>query len=145
WRLTDEQARKLRDFVQRGGFLVCDDIWGDSEWYNFMETMSRVFPERMPEEIADDDPVFHSVYDLEHRYQISGHWSLRSGVPYLNGGVVPHWRGMWDDKRRLATSIWINNDTGDSWEWADAPEYPERYSALGIRIMVNHVIYAMTH
>jgi hypothetical protein len=28
---------------------------------------------------------------------------------------------------------------------ADDPYYPERYSALGIRIGVNYVIYAMTH
>ena len=28
-------------------------------------------------------------------------------------------------------------DLGDSWEWADSPRYPEKYSALGIRIGVN--------
>ncbi|MGA8028391.1 MAG: DUF4159 domain-containing protein, partial [Bryobacteraceae bacterium] len=28
---------------------------------------------------------------------------------------------------------------------ADFPEYPEEYSALGIRIGVNYLIYAMTH
>lgn len=38
-----------------------------------------------------------------------------------------------------------NNDTGDSWEWADNPRYPQRYSDLGIRIMVNAGIYDMTH
>ncbi len=87
------------------------------------------------------------MFDLNHqRYQISGQWSMRSGVPYLNGGVVPHWRGIWDDKtHRMKMAVWVNNDTGDSWEWADDPEYPERYSALGIRITINHAIYAMTH
>ena len=25
----------------------------------------------------------------------------------------------------------FNSDVGDSWEWADDPEYPEKYSALG--------------
>jgi hypothetical protein len=34
---------------------------------------------------------------------------------------------------------------GDSWEWADSPHYPEKYSALGIRIGVNYVVYSMTH
>jgi len=105
----------------------------------------RVFPDRPVLEIEDHDPVFHRVYDLDQRYQISGQWSLRSGVPYMNGGADPHWRGIYDDKKRLVVAIWFNNDTGDSWEWADAPEYPERYSALGIRMAVNHVIYAMTH
>ena len=39
----------------------------------------------------------------------------------------------------------FNSDIGDSWEWADEPQYPEKYSALGIRIGVNYVIYSMTH
>ncbi len=42
-------------------------------------------------------------------------------------------------------ALWLNVDTGDSWEWADDPHYPERYSAVGIRIGVNHILYAMTH
>jgi Domain of unknown function (DUF4159) len=45
----------------------------------------------------------------------------------------------------LMVAITQNSDLGDSWEWADAPEYPERYSALGIRIGVNYITYAMTH
>ncbi len=36
-------------------------------------------------------------------------------------------------------------DLGDSWEHADNPRYPEKFSALGIRIGVNYVTYAMTH
>ncbi len=145
WQLTDSQVAKLREYLDRGGFLICDDFWGDAAWQLFMASLSRVYPDRPVMEIRDDDPVLHTVYDLDKRYQISGEWSLRSGVPYMNGGVTPHWRGMYDQKGRLVVAIWFNNDTGDSWEWADAPEYPERYSALGIRMAVNHMIYAMTH
>jgi hypothetical protein len=39
----------------------------------------------------------------------------------------------------------FNSDLGDSWEWADDPEYPEEYSALGVRIGVNYIVYSMTH
>ena len=144
--LTDDMTRKLRDYLDRGGFLVLDDVWGDSEYEVCLENVVRVYPGETPTEIEDADAVYHTVFDLNQRYQISGAWSLNSGVPYLNGGVVPHWRGLWDDqKKRMKMAIWVNNDTGDSWEWADEPLYPERYSALGIRITVNHVIYAMTH
>ncbi len=143
--LTEPQIVKLREYLMRGGFLVCDDVWGEDAWNNFMATMSRVFPGRSPEEIEDHEPVFHAVYNLEQRYQIPGEWSLRSGVPYLAGGVVPHWRALYDEKGRMSMSMWVNNDTADSWEWADSPRYPERYSALGIRIAVNHIVYALTH
>jgi hypothetical protein len=45
----------------------------------------------------------------------------------------------------MMVAIWFNVDTGDSWEWADWPEYPEQYSALGIRMGVNFIVYSMTH
>jgi hypothetical protein len=142
---TDEQVIKIREYLARGGFLIADDIWGDREFNTFAENISRVLPNQPIVEVENGDPAFHTVYDLDQRYQISGQWSLRSGVPYLNGGVVPHWRAIYDARKRLQVAIWVNNDTGDSWEWADAPEYPERYSALGIRIAVNYITYALTH
>ena len=42
-------------------------------------------------------------------------------------------------------AIVANSDLGDSWEWADSPEYPAKYSELGIRIGVNYVMYSLTH
>jgi hypothetical protein len=42
-------------------------------------------------------------------------------------------------------AISFNSDVGDSWEWADDPSYPEKLSALGIRLGVNYVVYSMTH
>ena len=42
-------------------------------------------------------------------------------------------------------AICFNMDLGDSWEHADNPLYPQRFSDLGIRTAMNYVIYAMTH
>ena len=42
-------------------------------------------------------------------------------------------------------AICHNMDLGDAWEWADAPQYPEKFSGLAIRVGVNYVVYAMTH
>ena len=46
WNLTDAQAKKLRDYLLRGGFFMCDDFWGDSQWEVFQASMKRVFPDR---------------------------------------------------------------------------------------------------
>lgn len=145
WLLTDAQCRKLRDYLLRGGFLVLDDFWGTEEWDRFQESMSRVFPDRPIVEIADADALFHNVYDVAERHQIPGQWGIRRGTTYRNDGSVPHWRGIYDDRGRLLVVMSFNNDVGDSWEWADNPSYPERYSALGIRLGVNYVIYSFTH
>ena len=72
-------------------------------------------------------------------------WGLRGGRPYRNDGDTPYRRGIYDDKKRVMVAIVYNSDLGDSWEWADSPLYPEKYSALGIRIGVNYVLYGMTH
>ena len=68
-----------------------------------------------------------------------------SGRTYEQDGVTPRWRGIYDDKGRLMVAICHNMDLGDSREHADNPQYDQKFSALGIRIGVNYVIYAMTH
>jgi hypothetical protein len=34
---------------------------------------------------------------------------------------------------------------GDAWEWANAGDYPENFSGLAFRIVLNYITYAMTH
>ncbi|MBC7926977.1 MAG: DUF4159 domain-containing protein [Bryobacteraceae bacterium] len=145
WLLTDAQCVKLRDYLLRGGFLFLDDFWGTEEWDRFMQTMSRVLPDRPILEIPDHDAIFHTLYDLNERWQIPGMWAIRRGSTYRSDGAVPHWRGIYDDKGRIMVAIAFNHDVGDAWEWADEPGYPEKYSALGIRMGVNYVLYALTH
>jgi hypothetical protein len=145
WKLTLPQAAKLREYLLRGGFLMLDDFWGTEEWDRFYESMRLVFPDRLVVEIPDADSIFHTVYDLDDRYQVPGQWAIRRGTTYRNDGAVPYWRGILDDHGRVMVAMSFNSDIGDSWEWADDPEYPEKYSALGIRIGVNYVVYSMTH
>jgi Domain of unknown function (DUF4159) len=145
WNLTDQQAAKIREYLMRGGFLMCDDFWGSNDWSVFERSMSRIFPNRPVVEIPTKDAIFHTVYDLDNRYQVPGEWGVRTGVPFRNDGYVAHWRGVYDDRGRVMVAISFNSDLGDSWEWADDPEYPEQYAALGIRVGVNYIIYSMTH
>jgi hypothetical protein len=145
WKLTVNQAKTLRDFLLRGGFLMLDDYWGTEEFERFNESMKLVFPERPIIEIEDADSIFHTVYDLNEKYQVPGQWALRRGRTYRNDGETPHWQAIVDDHGRIMVAMSFNSDIGDSWEWADDPGYPEKYSALGIRIGVNYVVYSMTH
>jgi hypothetical protein len=143
WGITDAQAKKLRDYLLRGGFFMADDLHGTLEWAVFQASMKRVFPDRPIVDIPDSDAIFHTVYDLENRYQVPGAEHLRLG--YKNDGYEARWRAIYDDKGRIMVAISANSDIGDSWEWADDPRYPEKFSALGIRLGVNYIVYAMTH
>jgi Domain of unknown function (DUF4159) len=145
WSLTDEQAEKLRDYLLRGGFFMCDDFWGEYDWDTFLASMQRVFPDRPIVDIEDSDSIFHTVFDLADRYQVPGARYLSTGVTWKCEPCLAHWRGIYDDKGRLMVAMSPNSDLGDSWEWADDPRYLEKFSALGIRIGVNYIVYAMTH
>jgi hypothetical protein len=151
WQLTDPQVAKLRDYLLRGGFLYLDDFWNTEEYARFDETMHKVFPDRPIVEIPNKDAIFHSVYDLDDRYQILGSWAIGLCTPGGFGqsdrwvGTKAQWKGIYDDHNRLMVAMTFNSDVGDSWEWADNPCYPEKYSALGIRIGVNFVTYDLTH
>jgi hypothetical protein len=145
WKLTDSQASSLREYLLRGGFLMLDDFWGPQEWDRFEESMKAVFPDRQIVDIDGSDAIFHVVYDLDDRYQVLGQWALGGRQRYRSAGTVAHWMGIYDDRNRIMVAICFNSDVGDSWEWADDPQYPEKYSAMGIRIGVNYAVYAMTH
>jgi uncharacterized protein DUF4159 len=146
WGLTEKEGAKLREYVQRGGFFMADDLHGNSEWNVFARRIRYAFPDRDIVELPDDDPYFHVVFDIADRPQVPGEAHLREGCKNCSdGGRGAHWRAIKDDKGRVVVAISHNSDLGDAWEFADAPYYPEKESALAIRIAVNDVIYAMTH
>ena len=144
WGLTGQQAQALREYLLRGGFFMADDFHGAAEWGEFESRIKRAFPERPIVDIPDDDPIFHTVYDVTDRYQVPGQAHLRVGYKYADGKGA-HWRGIYDDQGRVMVAISFNSDLGDAWEWADDPWYPAKFSDLAIRLGVNYVVYAMTH
>jgi hypothetical protein len=42
-------------------------------------------------------------------------------------------------------AIFYNMHLGDAWEHANDGEYPEKFSGLAFRVVLNYITYAMTH
>jgi hypothetical protein len=145
WDLTDSQAGQLREYLLRGGFLMVDDFHGSNEWTIFVESMRRVFPDRPIVDIPNDDPIFHTYWDLEQREQIPGLQYVYSGRPFEKDGFDAHWRGIYDDEGRIMVAICHNMDLGDAVEHSDTPQYPQELSAIAMRTFMNYIVYAMTH
>jgi hypothetical protein len=166
WDLSDDVAAQLREFLLRGGFLMVDDFHGSdaadhdvepgalppwnrgiNEWGNFTASIERVFPNRRIEDLPNADQIFHTVYDLDDRFQVPGWQWHDTGLTYEKGptGKVPHWRGIRDDNGRVMVAICHNMDLGDAWEWSDDPRYPEKWASLAYRIAMNYFIYDLTH
>jgi len=144
WVFSESQAERMRNYFERGGFLVVDDFHNPAEWADFMAGIEKFLPGHTVIELPDDHPIFHTVYDLSEREHVPGRNVVRSGNPWERGGVGEHWRAVLDEQGRVQVAICFNMDLGDAWEWADDPYYPERYSSTAYRIGVNYVIYAMT-
>ena len=145
WFLNDEEAAILREYLERGGFLMTDDFHGSYEWQAFYDQFRKVFPDRPLVEIPETDEIFNVLYSVDKSIQIAGVSPLRSGQTWEGDGYTPHWRGVYDDEGRLMVAVNFNMDLGDAWEHADDPYYPEPMTALAYRFGVNYLIYAMTH
>lgn len=144
WNITPEQGARLKEYFERGGFLMVDDFHNDREWNGFMAGINQMFDNPRVIEIADEDAIFNNVYNMNDRVQISG-FQIIYGYPAERGGIVPHWRAVVDSQNRVQVAICFNMDVGDAWEWSDYPPYPEKLASLAYRLGVNYTIYDLTH
>lgn len=144
WQVSDSQAARMRQYFQRGGFFMVDDFHNDREFANFMAAMEKILPGCQAVELTDRDPIFQTVYDLSNRFRVPGLNVVHSDQ-IERGGIDPHWRAILDEKGRVIVAIVHNQDLGDAWEWADLPEYPEKYASMAYRLGVNYIVYSMTH
>jgi hypothetical protein len=150
WELNPQQAQTLREYLLRGGFLMVDDFHGALEWEIFTNTMDRVFPDRAIVDLKEGDPIFHTLWDLDEKFQVPGLQYVQTGRTYevhyrFESDIQPHWRGIYDDNGRIMVAICHNMDLGDAIEHADTPRYPQNYSAQGMRTFLNYLMYSMTH
>ena len=144
WDLTDEQAAKLREYLLRGGFLLCDSFYGTVEWEGFVEGIRRVFPDRPIIDLPD------SASDLPCRLRsdrsaADSDLAAPADGGYRNDGAVARWRAILDDDERVMVMIAFNNDIADGWQRADEYEYPQEAANLAISLGVNFAVYALSH
>lgn len=145
WTFTDAEAKRLREYLLKGGFLMVDDFHGTADWDRFMQGMRMVFPDRPIEDLKDNDEIFHVLYDIGQRFQVPGEQYVVTGRTYEKDGYVPKWRAIRDDRGRIMVAICHNMHLGDAWEWADMPEYPEKFASMAFRVGLDYIMYGMTH
>lgn len=146
--LSDAEVVGLRDYLNRGGFLMVDDFWGEAEWDNFASEMSRVFPNRPIQDIPLEHEIFNIVYKIKKKPMIpSVHTYRRGGWTERWDATEPHYRCIKDDNGRLMAVICHNTDLGDGWEQegTDAGYFEEFSEPYAYPLGINIVTYALTH
>ena len=146
--LDEAEVIALRNYLSKGGFLMVDDFWGEREWKNFYREIKRVFPNREPEEVPLEHEIFHIVYNLDRKPMIPSVHAYLSGYETERyDAEEPHYRGIFDDDRRIMAFICHNTDLGDGWEREGVDRgYFETYSEpYAYPLGINIIVYALTH
>lgn len=145
--LSDTEAASLREYLLRGGTATFDDFHGPYEWAHLANEVKKVFPDRRIVELLPPHPIYSCFYQIDAYPQIPGLGSFLQGRTWEKGGFEPHLRAVVDDRGRPMMLINWNTDMGDGWEWSNAEEYPGyiRYTAEAYRMMINEIVYTLTH
>lgn len=127
---SDEELKRLRAFLEAGGFLYADDDYGMDD--AFRREIAKVLPGSQLVELAFDHPIYHQVYDFPN------------GLPKIHEHYPgpPHGYGMFVNGRMVVFYTY-NTNISDGWTPAhnDPPEVREQAFRMGINI----VAYFCTH
>jgi len=145
-----EEAKQLREYLLRGGFLWADDFWGEYAWEHWTNELAKALPSGYPiVDLTMDHPIFHTLYDVAELPQIpSINWYFGSGGQTSErfDSRVPHARAVFDANGHMMVLMTHNTDFGDAFEReGENREYFERFAGPGYAVGIDVLVYAMTH
>ena len=81
FQLTDGERNNLRQYIERGGFLLASAGCSSSEWdRSFRSEMSMVFAEYPMTPLGMEHPIFHTIHDIVELQAKHGRAKPLSGV-----------------------------------------------------------------
>jgi hypothetical protein len=130
-RLSDDEVKTLRRYLEQGGFLHADDDYGMDR--SFRREMARVFPEHPLVEVPLTHPVYHVVYDFP------------KGIPKIHehDGLPAQGFGIFLGSR-LVVYYSYQSDLGDGWEDPEVHRDPPELREAALRMGVNLFTYAVS-
>ncbi|HET7633015.1 MAG TPA: DUF4159 domain-containing protein [Gemmatimonadaceae bacterium] len=128
---TDAEVVRLREYLERGGFLHVDDNYGLDPY--FRREIKRVFPNRPLVDVPLSHPIYHIVYDFP------------KGLPkiHVHDGLPARGYGIFLGSR-LAVFYSFSSDLGNGWEDPDVYHDPPALHEAALRMGVNLFVYAVT-
>ena len=137
WGPTDKEVVGMRNYLQKGGFLIIDDFRGE-DWDNFLVQLNRVLPGIRPIELDVSHPIFHVFFDMQ---------ALPTVAPTFRW-LRPVFYGLFennDPRGRMMAIVDYNNDVSEYWEWSDTGMFALDLSNEAYKLGLNYIVYAMTH
>jgi hypothetical protein len=147
---SEEEVKRLRAYLLKGGFLWVDDFWGSHAWQQWSSEIHRVLPEYRIVDVPADHMIYRAMYPLAAVPQVTSinFWRGSGGTTSERGPDSPHanLRMIADEKDRIMVLMTHNTDIGDSWEReGEDREFFLQFSPNGYALGINAVLYALTH
>lgn len=141
WFPSAAEVLGLRQYLQKGGFLIVDDFHFANEWAVFETAMRRVLPDTRVQRLNLSHPIFNTFFQIK---------SLEVPYPGRLGeqGLMGEFYGISeenDPNRRLTVIINYNIDIGDYVEWSARDLYDVKSTNEAYKFAINYVIYGLTH
>jgi len=143
WRITQAEARNLRTFLDKGGFVIVDDFktaeWrGGRGWAQFADNMREVLPDAQFVDLDVSHPIFQQFFTIK---------SLDIFPQAYNAGR-PIFRGLFEDNdpsKRLRMFVCYNTDISQFWEWSGRGFRPVDDTNEAYKLGVNAIVYGLMH
>ncbi len=132
-RFTDEQASRLRQYLENGGFLYADDDYGMDA--AFRREIKKVFPERALVELPYSYGLYDCVFDFSNGPPKIQDWE--DGKPPKAYGIF-----IGD---RLAVYYTTECNPSDGWDPPEVHGDPEAKRLEALEFGTNIVYWALTH
>jgi hypothetical protein len=148
---TDEDAKALRSYLQKGGFLWADDFWGPWAWDDFVSEIGKVLPSsQYPiREVAPDHAILKTMFTVTRIPQVPSwqYWSGSGDTSEMGADSArAHMAAISDANGRVMVLMTHNTDISDSWEReGQNPEYFLSFSPEGYAVGLNVALYTMMH
>ncbi len=143
WDMTDADAVALRQYLDKGGFVIVDDFkteqWrGGRGWAQFADNMERVKADAEFIDLDVSHPIFHQFFDIDSLDIFPQ--AYNSGRPVFRGLFVDN-----DPSKRLSMFVAYNTDISQFWEWSERGLRPMAQTNEAYKLGVNSLIYGLTH
>lgn len=128
---TESEVKRLRSYLQSGGFLYIDDDYGLDK--SIRREMKRVFPEQNFAEL----PYSHGIYSCHFKF---------NGLPktHEHDGKMSQGFGLFSDTR-LCVFYTFETNPSDGWADPEVHNDPPDKRLEALKFGTNIIVWALSH
>ncbi|GAB1373082.1 DUF4159 domain-containing protein [Candidatus Kapaibacterium sp.] len=129
---TDSEVRRLRSYLQSGGFLYVDDDYGLDKFIR--REMKKIFPEQDFVELPYSHEIFRNPFEFPN------------GAPKIHehDNKPPQTFGLFNDGRLCVVYTYESNPS-DGWPEADIHKLTPEKRLSALKFGTNIIVWALTN